>query len=72
MYSGYGFSDFEIGDVNVIKHEEKYHLFHLTLPNHAYIAHAVSEDGLKWRGLKMQYSSATRPHGMMICFGQCM
>ncbi len=52
MYSGYGFRDFEIGDVNVIKHGGKYHLFHLTLPNHAYIAHAVSEDGLKWQRVK--------------------
>ena len=52
MYSGYGFRDFEIGDVNVIKHGGKYHLFHLTLPNHAYIAHAVSEDGLKWSRVK--------------------
>ncbi len=52
MYSGYGFRDFEIGDVNVIKHNGEYHLFHLTLPNHAYIAHAVSRDGLKWRRVK--------------------
>ncbi len=52
MYSGYGFRDFEIGDVNVIKHDRKYHLFHLTLPNHAYIAHAVSNDGLKWQRVK--------------------
>lgn len=52
MYSGYGFRDFEIGDVDVIKHDGIYHLFHLTLPNHDYIAHAVSEDGLKWRRVK--------------------
>ena len=52
MYSGYGFRDFEIGDVDVVKHDGIYHLFHLTLPNHDYIAHAVSEDGLKWRRVK--------------------
>ncbi len=52
MYSGYGFKDFEIGDVNVIKHEGVYHLFHLTLPNHAYIAHAVSSDGFNWKRVK--------------------
>ncbi len=52
MYSGYGFRDFEIGDVDVVKHEGVYHLFHLTLPNHDYIAHAISEDGLTWRRVK--------------------
>ncbi len=52
MYAGHGFRDFEIGDVDVIKHDGIYHLFHLTLPNHDYIAHAVSEDGLKWRRVK--------------------
>lgn len=52
MYSGYGFRQFEIGDVDVVKHEGVYHLFHLTLPNHDYIAHAVSEDGLNWRRVK--------------------
>ncbi len=52
MYSGYGFRDFEIGDVDVVKHDGIYHLFHLTLPNHDYIAHAVSKDGLKWRRVK--------------------
>lgn len=52
MYTGYGFRDFEIGDVDVVKHNDLYHLFHLTLPNHDYIAHAVSEDGLRWRRVK--------------------
>jgi beta-fructofuranosidase len=52
MYSGYGFRESEIGDVDVIKHNGIYHLFHLTLPNHDYIAHAISEDGLTWRRVK--------------------
>ncbi len=52
MYSGYGFRNFEIGDVDVVCHDGLYHLFHLTLPNHDYIAHAVSKDGLKWRRVK--------------------
>ena len=52
MYSGYGFRDYEIGDVDVVRHEGLFHLFHLTLPNHDYIAHAVSEDGLQWRRVK--------------------
>lgn len=52
MYGGYGFRPFEIGDVDVIKVGEEYHLFHLVLPNHDYIAHAVSRDGLHWRRVK--------------------
>ena len=52
MYSGYGFRAYEIGDVDVLRHEGLYHLFHLTLPNHDFIAHAVSEDGLRWQRVK--------------------
>jgi beta-fructofuranosidase len=48
MYRGHGFNEWGIGDVDVIKVGELYHLFHLFLPNHAYIAHAVSSDGLTW------------------------
>ncbi|WP_235297454.1 glycoside hydrolase family protein [Portibacter marinus] len=48
MYSGSGFSDWEIGDVDVFIHEGKYHLFHLIIPNHDYIAHAISDDGVHW------------------------
>jgi len=49
MYAGSGFSESEIGDITVIIHEETYHLFHLVIPNHDYIAHAVSKDGLSWK-----------------------
>jgi len=52
LYAGYGFREFEIGDVDVIRHEGLYHLFHLILPNHDYIAHAVSKDGLHWQRVK--------------------
>lgn len=38
-----------IGDVDVIYHDGLYHLFHLVLPNHDFIAHAVSTDGINWR-----------------------
>jgi beta-fructofuranosidase len=48
MYAGFGFRTSEIGDVEVVYHEGRYHLFHLVLPNHDYIAHAVSDDGLNW------------------------
>ncbi|MGL1933446.1 MAG: hypothetical protein OCD01_00425 [Fibrobacterales bacterium] len=49
MYSGRGFSEWEIGDIDVIKHNGLYHLFHLIIPNHDYIAHAVSDNGISWR-----------------------
>lgn len=52
MYSGSGFSDWEIGDITVIIHKGIYHLFHLIIPNHDYIAHAISSDGLSWRRVK--------------------
>jgi beta-fructofuranosidase len=52
MYSGSGFSDWEIGDITVIIHEGVYHLFHLIIPNHDYIAHAVSHDGISWKRVK--------------------
>lgn len=52
MYSGYGFREYEIGDVDVVYHDGLYHLFHLTLPNHDYIAHAVSRTGVKWERVK--------------------
>lgn len=52
MYSGSGFSDWEIGDITVIIHKGVYHLFHLIIPNHDYIAHATSSDGLSWKRVK--------------------
>lgn len=52
MYSGAGFNDWEIGDITIYLHNGEYHLFHLIIPNHDYIAHAVSKDGLTWRRTK--------------------
>lgn len=52
MYTGSGFRDWEIGDIEVIKYGDTYHLFHLIIPNHDYIAHAVSPDGINWRRVK--------------------
>lgn len=49
MYTSRGFREWEIGDVDVIRRGDKYHLFHLVLPNHDYIAHAVSDDGMNWK-----------------------
>ena len=52
MYTGKGFEKSELGDVDVIRHNGLFHLFHLVLPNHDYIAHAVSNDGFLWRRVK--------------------
>ena len=52
MYKDVGFEPRNIGDVDVVFHEGVFHLFHLVLPNHDYIAHATSEDGLNWRRVK--------------------
>ena len=52
MYTGRGFVLSELGDVDIIRHNDLFHLFHLVLPNHDYIAHAVSNDGFLWRRVK--------------------
>ena len=52
MYSGRGFREWEIGDIDIIKHDGTYHLFHLVLPNHDYIAHAESRDCINWNRVK--------------------
>ncbi len=52
MYASHGFLRSDIGDVDVVFHDGVYHLFHLVLPNHDFIAHAVSTDGLSWRRVK--------------------
>jgi beta-fructofuranosidase len=52
MYASHGFLRSDIGDVDVIYHDGLYHLFHLVLPNHDFIAHAVSSDGMSWRRVK--------------------
>ncbi len=41
-----------IGDIHVFYHEGLYHLFHLVLPNHDFIAHAVSTDAIHWRRVR--------------------
>ena len=56
MYSPSGHSGFfypkpELGDIEVIVKDDEIHLFHLILPNHDIIAHAVSRDGLVWEEL---------------------
>ncbi len=41
-----------IGDIHVLFHDGLYHLFHLVLPNHDFIAHAVSTDAIHWRRVR--------------------
>jgi beta-fructofuranosidase len=42
----------ELGDIEVVVGDDgRLHLFHLTLPNHDVVHHAVSSDGLKWEPL---------------------
>lgn len=52
MYASHGFLQSDIGDVDVVYHDGLYHLFHLVLPNHDFIAHAVSKDGMTWRRVR--------------------
>lgn len=47
-YAPRGFLPSEIGDVEVVAHEGRLHLYHLTLPNHDLVGHAVSRDGIVW------------------------
>lgn len=49
MFSESAGSRKSIGDVDVVYNDGLYHLFHLVLPNHDFIAHAVSTDGINWR-----------------------
>lgn len=49
MYSETTGSRKTLGDVDVLYHDGIYHLFHLVLPNHDFIAHAVSNNCLTWR-----------------------
>jgi beta-fructofuranosidase len=51
MYTPAGFGTSELGDIEVVPHGDDLHLFHLTLPNHDVIQHAVSRDGLSWQPL---------------------
>ncbi len=48
MYAEFDGSRKTLGDVDILYHDGTYHLFHLVLPNHDYIAHAISQDGLHW------------------------
>ncbi len=41
----------ELGDVDVVVHEERLHLFYLNVPSHDTISHVVSDDGMTWTPL---------------------
>ena len=51
MYTPSGFGTSELGDIEVVPDGGDLHLFHLTLPNHDVIQHAISRDGLSWQPL---------------------
>ena len=51
MYTPRGFGISELGDIEVVATGDDLHLFHLTLPNHDVVQHAVSRDGLSWSPL---------------------
>lgn len=44
-----GFATAELGDVEVVVHDGRLHLFHLCVPGHDRIAHWVSDDGVEWQ-----------------------
>jgi len=48
MYQPRGMAVTEVGDLDVITHNNQIHLFHLTLPNHDIVTHAISDDGFTW------------------------
>ena len=51
MYTPRGCGVSELGDIEVVPRGDELHLFHLTLPNHDVVQHAVSRDGLSWSPL---------------------
>ena len=51
MYVPRGFGVSELGDIEVVPDGDRLHLFHLALPNHDAVQHAVSDDGLAWEPL---------------------
>jgi hypothetical protein len=51
MYFSKGWLTTKVGDMCVIAHEDRLHLFHLCLPSHDIIAHLVSDDDMNWRPL---------------------
>lgn len=51
MYTPRGCGVSELGDIEVVPRGNELHLFHLTLPNHDVVQHAVSRDGLSWTPL---------------------
>ena len=51
MYSPATHGTSDVGDVEIIANGDDLHLFHLTLPSHDVVQHAVSRDGLSWTAL---------------------
>ena len=51
MYIARGWNPTEIGDIDVIVHEGRLHLFHLNVSGHDVVSHLVSDDGMRWQQL---------------------
>ncbi|MDP6505717.1 MAG: glycosyl hydrolase, partial [Planctomycetota bacterium] len=51
MYFSEGINPNEIGDFDVIEHEDRLHVFYLVLPTHDSVGHLVSDDGINWTQL---------------------
>jgi beta-fructofuranosidase len=51
VFTPRGFGASEVGDIELAPAGGEIHLFHLTLPNHDVVQHAVSRDGLAWQPL---------------------
>jgi len=49
MYIPPGFWKTELGDIDVIVHDDVFHVFHLCIPSHDRVAHLTSRDGLNWK-----------------------
>ncbi len=48
MHIPTGFWKNELGDIDVIAHQDLLHAFYLSLPSHDRVGHLVSRDGLNW------------------------
>jgi len=51
MFITRGYYPLELGDVDVIVHEDCLHLFYLNVSGHDVVSHIVSDDGMHWRQL---------------------
>lgn len=51
VYIARGMYPVELGDIDVIAHEGRLHLFYLNITGHDVVSHIVSDDGMHWKQL---------------------